>query len=226
MAPAAAYIASAAGARREATVERGARLAAERAASGGAAAAPPGTLGGGGFSGSSHVDADGVLELGVDRTLLLAVLKARRRRAAQCRSLPLAVLAYCIFLWALTTHVRVPQHFAAERGCVARSIFDARATDRRRCNSRCRRHRRLPPRPTRPHGLATARFRRGLPAAAARCRPPASPCAMPNTTNHQPSPQFARRSRARTDCSTLSSAPLHRCRRRSGWRVCRAFLLP
>jgi len=116
MPPAAAFIASAAGARRAATIERGkaAAAAGHEADADDADDADAGASSGAGAGASAS--ADELLATGVDRALLLSVLKARRRRAAQCRSLPPAVLFYAIYILAMCTHVSVPASFDVERG--------------------------------------------------------------------------------------------------------------
>jgi hypothetical protein len=123
MPPAAAFIASSAGMRRNATIQRGkAAQAAAAAAAADAADADDADAGAGAaveparnavFSSTTE---DEVLARGVERSLLLAVLKARRRRAAQCRSLPPALLFYALFILAMCSHVRVPTSFDIERG--------------------------------------------------------------------------------------------------------------
>jgi hypothetical protein len=61
-------------------------------------------------------DEPDVLEIGVKRKTMLAVLKARRRRMVQCRSIPFGLLSYSLFLWAMFVHVNVSTSFDIERG--------------------------------------------------------------------------------------------------------------
>lgn len=61
-------------------------------------------------------DEPDVLEIGVKRKTMLAVLKARRRRMVQCRSIPFGILSYALFLWAMFVHVNVSTSFDVERG--------------------------------------------------------------------------------------------------------------
>jgi len=95
MPPAAAFIASAAGARRNALEKTKSGRVVRRVI---------------------EEDEPDVLEIGVKRKTMLAVLKARRRRMVQCRSIPFGITSYALFLWALFIHVNVQTSFDVERG--------------------------------------------------------------------------------------------------------------
>jgi hypothetical protein len=104
MPPAAAFIASRAGALRAAADARRRDGGAPASASAAAAA-----------EAIAAAAEDDPVSRGVRRELVLQVLKQRRRRMHQCRSLPLALVAYGLFVWAVWLHVSVQKCFDFER---------------------------------------------------------------------------------------------------------------
>jgi hypothetical protein len=53
------------------------------------------------------------------RLLLLDVLRRRQHRVAQCRSVPISVLVYIMYIVAMMMHVSIGDSFSFETGCVA-----------------------------------------------------------------------------------------------------------
>ena len=108
MPPAAGFISSRAGASRAAADARHRDGGASAPASASAAAAAAAAA-------IAAAAEDDPVSRGVRRELVLQVLKQRRRRMHQCRSLPLALVAYGLFVWAVWLHVSVQKCFDFER---------------------------------------------------------------------------------------------------------------
>lgn len=53
------------------------------------------------------------------RLLFLDVLRRRQHRVAQCRSVPISVLVYILYIVAMMMHVSIGDSFSFETGCVA-----------------------------------------------------------------------------------------------------------
>ena len=62
-------------------------------------------------------------KLSVDRNILLTVLQRRQERTIACRSLPAALLVYCLAMYTVIEHGRIADSYAVETSLVNNVVY-------------------------------------------------------------------------------------------------------